>query len=78
MCWSRCAAAGSASRFRAAATAARIASAAEALLAFVGYHGALAAPADDLPHVDRRLVEIARALAHAPATCCCSTSPPPA
>ena len=39
--------------------------AAEALLAFVGYEGALAAPADGLPHVDRRLVEIARALASA-------------
>jgi branched-chain amino acid transport system ATP-binding protein len=41
--------------------------AAEALLAFVGYHGALAVAADDLPHVDRRLVEIARALAMRPA-----------
>jgi ABC-type branched-subunit amino acid transport system ATPase component/ABC-type branched-subunit amino acid transport system permease subunit len=40
--------------------------AAEALLAFVGYHGALAAPAGELPHVDRRLVEIARALAMRP------------
>ncbi|MGE3775508.1 MAG: ATP-binding cassette domain-containing protein, partial [Gammaproteobacteria bacterium] len=40
--------------------------AAEALLAFVGYHGALATPAGDLPHVDRRLVEIARALAMRP------------
>jgi ABC-type branched-subunit amino acid transport system ATPase component/ABC-type branched-subunit amino acid transport system permease subunit len=40
--------------------------AAEALLLFVGYHGALAAPAKDLPHVDRRLVEIARALATRP------------
>lgn len=39
---------------------------AEALLAFVGYAGALAARADDLPHVDRRLVEIARALATRP------------
>ena len=39
---------------------------AEALLAFVGYGGALAARADDLPHVDRRLVEIARALATRP------------
>ena len=29
-------------------------------------------------HVDRRLVEIARALATRPATCCCSTSPRPA
>ena len=40
--------------------------AAEALLAFVGYHGALATPAGDLPHVDRRLIEIARALATRP------------
>ncbi len=42
------------------------ASQAEALLAFVGYGGDLDAPADDLPHVDRRLVEIARALAMRP------------
>jgi len=40
--------------------------AAEGLLAFVGYHGPLATPAADLPHVDRRLVEIARALAMGP------------
>ena len=40
--------------------------AAEALLAFVGYFGPVATPADDLPHVDRRLVEIARALACRP------------
>jgi ABC-type branched-subunit amino acid transport system ATPase component len=40
--------------------------AAEALLAFVGYRGPLATPADDLAHVDRRLVEIARALATRP------------
>ena len=40
--------------------------AAEALLAFVGYHGPLATLAGDLPHVDRRLVEIARALATRP------------
>jgi ABC-type branched-subunit amino acid transport system ATPase component len=39
---------------------------AEALLAFVGYHGSLIAAAGDLPHVDRRLVEIARALAMRP------------
>jgi branched-chain amino acid transport system ATP-binding protein len=39
---------------------------AEALLAYVGYHGSLAVPAGDLPHVDRRLVEIARALATRP------------
>jgi ABC-type branched-subunit amino acid transport system ATPase component len=39
---------------------------AEGLLAFVGYHDALARRAGDLPHVDRRLVEIARALAMRP------------
>jgi branched-chain amino acid transport system ATP-binding protein len=39
---------------------------AEALVAFVGYQGAIAAPANSLPHVDRRLVEIARALATRP------------
>ena len=39
---------------------------AEALLAFVGYSGPLATVAGDLPHVDRRLVEIARALASRP------------
>ena len=39
---------------------------AKALLSFVGYQGALATPAQDLPHVDRRLVEIARALATHP------------
>jgi ABC-type branched-subunit amino acid transport system ATPase component/ABC-type branched-subunit amino acid transport system permease subunit len=39
---------------------------AETLLSFVGYHGALATPANSLPHVDRRLVEIARALATRP------------
>ena len=39
---------------------------AESLLAFVGYRGALGLPAADLPHVDRRLVEIARALATRP------------
>ncbi|WP_311274957.1 branched-chain amino acid ABC transporter ATP-binding protein/permease [Methylobacterium sp. WCS2018Hpa-22] len=37
-----------------------------ALLAFVGYTGALHRPAAELPHVDRRLVEIARALAGQP------------
>lgn len=36
---------------------------ARALLGFCGYEGALNVPAADLPHVDRRLVEIARALA---------------
>jgi ABC-type branched-subunit amino acid transport system ATPase component/ABC-type branched-subunit amino acid transport system permease subunit len=40
---------------------------AERLLAFVGYRGDLHARASDLPHVDRRLVEIARALATRPA-----------
>ena len=39
---------------------------AEGLLSFVGYRDALARPAGDLPHVDRRLVEIARALAMRP------------
>ncbi len=37
------------------------------LLSFVGYQGDLHARAADLPHVDRRLVEIARALATRPA-----------
>jgi ABC-type branched-subunit amino acid transport system ATPase component/ABC-type branched-subunit amino acid transport system permease subunit len=50
----------------AAAASAEDRRAAEALLAFVGYHGSLATPAGDLPHVDRRLVEIARALAMRP------------
>ena len=40
---------------------------AAALLAFVGYKGDLHARASALPHVDRRLVEIARALATRPA-----------
>jgi ABC-type branched-subunit amino acid transport system ATPase component/ABC-type branched-subunit amino acid transport system permease subunit len=40
--------------------------AAEALLVFVGYRGPLATPAGELAHVDRRLVEIARALALRP------------
>jgi branched-chain amino acid transport system ATP-binding protein len=40
--------------------------AAQALLVFVGYQGPLAASADSLAHVDRRLVEIARALATRP------------
>jgi branched-chain amino acid transport system ATP-binding protein len=40
--------------------------AAQALLAFVGYRGAPTTIAGDLPHVDRRLVEIARALAMRP------------
>ena len=39
---------------------------AERLLAFVGYSGPLQRPAGALPHVDKRLVEIARALAMAP------------
>lgn len=37
------------------------------LLALVGYRGSVNTPAEDLPHVDRRLVEIARALASRPA-----------
>ena len=37
-----------------------------ALLAFVGYRGEIDRPAGELPHVDRRLVEIARALATCP------------
>lgn len=36
------------------------------LLAYCGYKGAMQAPAADLAHVDRRLVEIARALATDP------------
>ena len=40
--------------------------AAEALLAFVGYRGPINAICDDRPHVDRRLIEIARALASRP------------
>ena len=36
------------------------------LLLYCGYHGALDTPAADLAHVDRRLVEIARALAADP------------
>lgn len=40
---------------------------AEDLLGFVGYRGDLDARAADLPHVDKRLVEIARALAMRPA-----------
>jgi ABC-type branched-subunit amino acid transport system ATPase component/ABC-type branched-subunit amino acid transport system permease subunit len=39
---------------------------AAALAAFVGYRGDLLRRAADLPHVDRRLVEIARALATSP------------
>jgi len=39
---------------------------AEALLAFVGYRGDMHARASDLPHVDKRHVEIARALATSP------------
>jgi len=40
---------------------------AEALAAFVGYKGDMLRRAADLPHVDRRLLEIARALATDPA-----------
>lgn len=36
------------------------------LLALVGYQGSLNTPAQDLPHVDRRLIEIARSLATCP------------
>jgi branched-chain amino acid transport system ATP-binding protein len=43
-----------------------IAGGAENLAAFVGYAGDLDARAADLPHVDKRLVEIARALAMKP------------
>jgi branched-chain amino acid transport system ATP-binding protein len=39
---------------------------AENLLAFVGYGGPMHSAAGDLPHVDKRLVEIARALAMQP------------
>jgi branched-chain amino acid transport system ATP-binding protein len=39
---------------------------AESVLAFVGYRGTLERAATELPHVDRRLVEIARALAAGP------------
>jgi branched-chain amino acid transport system ATP-binding protein len=39
---------------------------AESLLAFVGYRGPLGQPAGALPHVDKRLVELARALATQP------------
>jgi branched-chain amino acid transport system ATP-binding protein len=53
----------SARRFRAAAVRAR----SRALLAFCGYGGPLDMRAAELPHVDRRLVEIARALATRPA-----------
>ena len=41
---------------------------ADDLLSFVGYTGAVARRAGDLPHVDKRLVEIARALATRPST----------
>ncbi|HZO04098.1 MAG TPA: ATP-binding cassette domain-containing protein [Burkholderiales bacterium] len=43
-----------------------IASGTEALASYVGYTGDLDARAADLPHVDKRLVEIARALATRP------------
>jgi ABC-type branched-subunit amino acid transport system ATPase component len=39
---------------------------AESLLAYAGYRGPIDRLADELPHVDRRLVEIARALAVRP------------
>jgi ABC-type branched-subunit amino acid transport system ATPase component/ABC-type branched-subunit amino acid transport system permease subunit len=44
-----------------------IAGGGEALLGFVGYRGDIDARAADLPHVDKRLVELARALAMRPA-----------
>jgi branched-chain amino acid transport system ATP-binding protein len=44
-----------------------IASGPESLLAFVGYAGDVDARASDLAHVDKRLVEVARALAMRPA-----------
>jgi branched-chain amino acid transport system ATP-binding protein len=43
-----------------------IAGGGEELLAYVGYRGDVDARAGDLPHVDKRLVEIARALATRP------------
>ena len=49
-------------RFRSAAARAQ----ARQLLAFCGYAGSAQTPAADLAHVDRRLVEIARALATGP------------
>ena len=51
-----------AQRFRAESARAQ----ARQLLAFCGYTGAADTPAADLAHVDRRLVEIARALATSP------------
>ena len=51
-----------AARLEAPATLAR----ARALLAFCGFQGSVEAPASGLAHVDRRLVEIARALAMDP------------
>ena len=39
---------------------------AESLIAFVGYRGPMNRPAAQLPHADKRLIEIARALAMAP------------
>ena len=50
----------------AAAGGRRTAELAESILAFVGYRGPLRQPAGVLPHVDKRLVEIARALATRP------------
>ncbi len=52
----------SARRFRAPSVRAQV----SALLAFCGYTGRLDVRAGSLPHVDRRLVEIARALATQP------------
>ena len=39
---------------------------ARALLSYVGYRGSIGQPAGDLPHIDKRLLEIARALALRP------------
>jgi len=47
---------------------------AQDLLCFVGYRGPLARMAGNLPHVDRRLVEIARSLATRPASSSLSTT----
>ena len=61
-----------AGRFRSPAVRERSAE----LLAFCGYRGALETRAADLPHVDRRLVEIARALATDPRYCCSTNRRP--
>ncbi len=58
---------GAASFFASQHDEASAAAAAEGLLAFVGYRRAIDVPAGALAHVDKRLVEIARALAVRPA-----------